>query len=300
VVWPHMRKCRYSVLIIFLSVRMLLGAEPGVGFISLQKKFIRDLFREKRYHDVIAETRRLRFMEPVTHNANDYDFFIYINYFLGGQYHTVVRGLANDPGAVNFQWRVLLSQSYLKIGMPVHALVALRNVPYSAIGVESRFPLLLRRAEAYLESRKYDRLLQEIKSAERFAEDSKRVSLLYDSVERHRDLPFKSVPLAVALSALIPGAGQVYTGKYLHGVLSFIGVLATAGGAWYFYKRNKDLSMTFMFFSGVFYIGNIYGAYNASSSVNEEIHRRFVGDVKKKFIPPYDAVEEVRNSEIFR
>jgi hypothetical protein len=296
-----MKYC-FTILVFFLLFSgFLMGAENSSELLLKQKRFVKELFYQKRYFDAIAEMRRLIAFDPDIDNRADYAFFIDINYFLGGQYKSVVKLVSARAGVLEYPNGTLLSQAYLKLGMNTSGLEAALNIRYSAVDAPLRYTLLARKAEAYLECGLYKELLDEINYAEQFVPERKKIALLREEVGRYRGLPFKSVPLAVALSVLIPGAGQMYAGKYILGIVSFVGVAAMAGGAYYFYRRKQtDLSFTFIFFSSVFYLGNIYGAYNASQTMNEDLDRSYRQTVKKKCIPVYDPSDEVRNNRIFR
>jgi hypothetical protein len=272
----------------------------GRDLISKQKIFIRDLYGQKRYFDVITETRRLMAFDPGG-DGRDYSFFIDINYFLGGQYRTVVMNIASRPGPADLRNSILLSQSYLKLGMNDRGLEAVLGVRYGPVDGRDRYPLLARKAEAYLACGLYRELAGEIRAAEPFIPENGRLRLLQEEVERYRQVPFKSIPLAVALSVLFPGAGQIYAGKWLQGVVSFIGIASLAGGAYLLHRQgNRNLSYTFVAFSSVLYLGNIYGAFNAAQTANEDLHRAFRGDIRKKCIPEYDPGEEVRENRALR
>ncbi len=289
------------VLIFFFMPAPAAAAAAGSDLVIRQKLFIRDLFGQKRYFDAIAETRRLMAFDPGGDSGGDYSFFIEINLFLGGQYRSVVRDITARPGPPDHRTSVLLSQSYLKLGMNERGLEAALRVRYGAVDGPLRYPLLARRAEAYLACGMYRELVEEIGAAEHFIPDGGRLRLFREEMERYRQIPLKSVPLAVALSVVIPGAGQIYAGKWLLGIVSFIGVASLAGGAYLLYRQgSKNLSYTFIAFSSVFYLGNIYGAFNAAQSVNEDLRRDFSGDVKRKCIPGYDPDEEVRRNRIFQ
>ena len=288
-------------MFIIVSYGSLTGAENKNELILKQKKFVRELFFEKRYFDVIAEMNRLIALETGADNRRDYAFFIGVNYFLGEQYKSAVTFLSTRSDILEYRNRILLSQTYLKLGMNAHGLETALTIRYDAVNASFRYPLLARKAEAYMECGLYRELLDEISYAEQFVPEREKLALLREEVARYRSLPFKSVPLAVALSVFIPGAGQMYAGKYILGIVSFLGVAAMAGGAYYFYRHKKtDLSYTFIFFSSVFYVGNIYGAYNASQTMNENIDRSFRETVRKKCIPVYDPAGEVKNNRIFQ
>jgi len=289
-----------AIVLLAAAFSSMASAETG-GLVGRQKRFIRDLFSQQRYFDVISETRRLMALDPAGDGRNEYTFFMDVNYFLGRQYRTVVANITSRPGPPDYRAGILLSQSYLRLGMNGRSLEAALRVPYGAVEIPGRYPLLARRAEAYLECGLYRELLEEIGTAGRYIPDGDRVGLLRDEVERFRKIPLKSVPLAVALSVLFPGAGQMYAGKWVHGVVSFIGVASLAGGAYLLYRQgNRKLSSVFMAFTSVFYLGTIYGAYNAAQTANEDLHRTFRDGIRKKCIPAYDPAGEVRDNGIFR
>jgi len=295
---------KYCFIILIFSILFcgsLMGAENKNELVLKQKEFVRELFFEKRYFDVIAETNRLIALDANADDRRDYAFFIDVNYFLGGQHKSVVKSVSARAGIKDYRSEILLSQSYLKLGMNARGLETALNIRYSAVNPSLRYPLLARKAEAYIECGLYRELLDEIKYAEQFVPEREKLALLREEVVRYRSLPFKSVPLAVALSVFIPGAGQMYAGKYILGIVSFVGVAAMAGGAYYFYRHKQtDLSYTFIFFSSVFYLGNIYGAYNASQTMNESLDRSFRDAVKKKCIPVFEPAGEVKNNRIFQ
>ncbi|MBP7737951.1 MAG: hypothetical protein KA369_18380 [Spirochaetes bacterium] len=287
------------LFVIFPAPRGASAAESDL--VTRQKIFIRDLFAQKRYFDVITETRRLMVFDRGDGNRRDYNFFININYFLGGQYRSVVAAMASRSGPRDSRESILLSQAYLKLGLCGPALETAAPVSYGAVEAPRRYPLLARKAEAYIQCGLYRELVEEVRAAERHVPDGDRLRLLSEEAEGYRRIPFKSVPLAVALSVFIPGAGQMYAGKWLQGAVSFVGVAALAGGAFLLHRQgHRNLAYTFIAFSSVFYLGTIYGAFNAARSVNEDLEGAYREKVKKRCEPAYDPVEEVRDNRVFR
>jgi hypothetical protein len=291
----------YFVLLLLALPAYQHTAAAESGLIPMQKNFVKGLFSQKRYFDAIAETRRLMAFDADTGVRADYEFFINVNYFLGGQYNTAAKNIAAQKAPLDFRDGVLLSQSYLRLGMKSLSLQTALNIRYGSADVSSRYALLARKAEAYLENGLYRELLEEISSAEPYVAERGKIAALREEVGRYRGLPFKSAPLAVALSVFIPGAGQMYAGRYLLGAASFLGVAATAGGAYYFHRRRRsDLTYTFIFISSLLYLGNIYGAFSSAHYANEEVDRSFKDTVRRKCIPDYDPAGEVRRSRIFQ
>ncbi len=294
----------YRLLAILLF--FVMSASGGVSaaesdLATGQKIFIRTLFAQKRYFDVITETRRLMVFDQDAGSHRDYNFFININYFLGGQYRSVVAALSARSGTRDSRESILLSQAYLKLGLCGSALETAAPVSYGAVDAKNRFPLLARKAEAYIQCGLYRELVEEVRAAERHVPDGSRLRLLLDEAGEYKRIPFKSVPLAVALSVLIPGAGQMYAGKWLQGAVSFVGVAALAGGAFLLHRQgHRNLAYTFIAFSSVFYLGTIYGAFNAARSANEDLEGVYREKLKKRCGPAYDPAEEVRDNRVFR
>jgi len=86
---------------------------------------------------------------------------------------------------------------------------------------------------------------------------------------------YKSGLLAGTLSAILPGAGRAYIGKYGQGVISLmictiVGLQAAEG-----YKKDGPNSIRFISYSTAFtslYIANIWGSAAAAQNVNNEFN----------------------------
>lgn len=292
----------YFIVILVLAFSIpLLAADGDSAHTARQKRFIAELYYQKRYFDAIAETRRLLFAEKNADARRDYDFFVAVNYFLGGQYRSVIAAISPHNPGLDFRSGMVLSQSYRALGMPDRCLAILKNFRYEALSADQRYPLLVRRSEAYLACGLYRELVDEIETAAPHVTDRTTLDRMRAEAEGYRRLPLKSVPLAVALSVVIPGAGQMYAGKYLLGAISFLGIAAMAGGACLFYKkRTREISYTLIFFSSVLYLGNIYGAYNAAQSANNGLYKGYQERVRRACIPPYDPAGSLRDNRVFQ
>jgi len=86
------------------------------------------------------------------------------------------------------------------------------------------------------------------------------------------------------MSAFAPGLGQCYSGYPGEGLISILSVAAAAAGGVYMKNRDrKGFSYTMFFFSGVFYTGNIYGAYNSAEKYNNDQLRSRHENVMSKY-----------------
>jgi hypothetical protein len=95
-------------------------------------------------------------------------------------------------------------------------------------------------------------------------------------LRRYETLPRKSAWLAGAMSAVIPGLGRVYIGRWPDGLMSFLLVGVTAGlSAQGFYEDGRDSVRGWILGSiaALLYVGNVYG-----SAVGAIVQRRDAED----------------------
>lgn len=99
-------------------------------------------------------------------------------------------------------------------------------------------------------------------------------------LQEHPNISERSPTLAGIFSALLPGAGQLYAGRPMDALSSFMvtGLFAFAA-----YEALREDVETTAFITGglglVFYLSGIYGAVNAAERYNNESHRRFRQEV---------------------
>ena len=95
-------------------------------------------------------------------------------------------------------------------------------------------------------------------------------------LRRYDSLPRKSPWVAAALSAVVPGLGRVYIGRWPDGLISFLLVGLTAGlSAQGFYDDGRDSVRGWILagFGALLYAGNVYG-----SAVGALVQRREAED----------------------
>lgn len=99
-------------------------------------------------------------------------------------------------------------------------------------------------------------------------------------LQEHPDVSERSPTLAGIFSAVIPGAGQLYAGRPMDALSSF---MVTGLFAFATYEALREDVQTTAFITGglglVFYLSGIYGAVNAAERYNNESHRRFRQEV---------------------
>ncbi|MBL0072600.1 MAG: hypothetical protein IPP34_12695 [Bacteroidetes bacterium] len=92
------------------------------------------------------------------------------------------------------------------------------------------------------------------------SEEQKSLKLYADTL---RNYPKRSAVVAGVLSAIIPGAGKVYSGKLGQGLAAFLEIAALGGATAEYYFRSGPESAGFIIFGtlfSLFYVGNIWGS----------------------------------------
>jgi hypothetical protein len=285
----------YKSLFIFLTIIFIFSntsfAEVKQDeFLNKQKRFIKELYNNKKYFDCIAETQRLLEYKNIA-NQNEYLFLINACYYFGGQYKTVISRSQNIDTTNKDSQRLpnlfLLSHSYLNIGYTDPGKEILYKLDYPDISETGRSELFIHRAEFLIKQFEYQNILTEIENAHKYFNKFNRSFSIQDfkkDIEGYREIGLKSKWLSVSLSALLPGAGQVYSGRIMDGLLSLAAVAGSVYGACYFHnKKDKPMVMTFTFFSCLFYSGNLYGAYNSAEDTNKKLNEVFSNNIIKKY-----------------
>jgi len=107
-------------------------------------------------------------------------------------------------------------------------------------------------------------------------------------LEKGNHLSGKSPLVAGVLSAIIPGSGQMYAGRFYDGMVSFVlnasFLYLSAEG---FRTGNNSTGLFFGVIELGWYSSNIYGAVNAANKYNKEIKAEFVKGLKKKYEFPF-------------
>jgi len=269
-----MKKLICFLSILFFSVQIYADND----FLKRQKKFVKELYLEKKYFDAIAEARRLSLYD----NNRDIEYFIYMNYYLAGQYKTVVSQYGAQGGERSLYDALLVSMSYFNFGMFGDAYDFLLKFDYGKDN--DNFNLFLNRAIFLLHKKDMEKLEAEFAHAKNFLQDDYNFLSLREELQRFKDAGLKSPAGSACMSAIVPGLGQVYSGYIVDGIISFAAVLSTAmAGSYFKSKGEMGYSYTAYFFSGLFYAGNIYGAYNGAEKRNNKIISDEYNKIKEKY-----------------
>lgn len=250
----------------FILFTVISSADEKI-FRKKEIKFINELYNSGRYFDCIAETEKIQMEE----NNPEIEYFIFSNYYLAGQYETVINNYVPDMSSEEMQFKslLLLSGSFFKKGRYLDSYKTLKKVEYEDLPENFIFTMFLRRVEPLVATCETGMIDRELEISDPFLKDNFEYRKLRNELMLYKNNGIKNPTYAAMMSAVLPGLGQCYSGYLGEGIISFAAVVAAAAGGLYMRDSGeKGFSYTLFFFSGLFYGGNIYGACNSAMKVN--------------------------------
>ncbi len=101
--------------------------------------------------------------------------------------------------------------------------------------------------------------------------------------QRGRSLPRRSPALAGLFSALLPGAGRAYCGRFGDAFYSFMLIAGTAyASSYYRLHHHSSQSLIFGSMGFFFYLGDIYGSIKGAEIFNEQAEGQLQDRIEKK------------------
>jgi hypothetical protein len=96
---------------------------------------------------------------------------------------------------------------------------------------------------------------------------------MLDRSEDGLELRRRSPLLSASMSAILPGSGRAYCGRWGDALVNLIVVGASAGGSVALWESDREFALTLGVLSAFFYAGNVYGSYVGAKWFNEQQHR---------------------------
>jgi len=97
-------------------------------------------------------------------------------------------------------------------------------------------------------------------------------------IQDYQQLQTKNKFIAATFSAIIPGTGKIYAGRWKDGIFSLIFVGTSAYQAYRGFSKNGINSVYGWIFTGIsmsFYAGNIWGAVDATNNYNNQLYEKY-------------------------
>jgi hypothetical protein len=271
----------WCCLLLCFFPKLLLSQEPSTS------SFADYLFGKGEYYRAITEYHRYLFFSTKSFEDTNYcKTQIFKCYYFGEDYQEALTIAENAYRTIPFQrtfyrnqWNNFGAVCYLRIGFPKSALKCLEQQKD-----EPQAEFL--RGVAYFQLFDWDSAMEKFTSLK----DTKDVSIakfsekLVECVHKGQYLSQKSPLIAGVSSALIPGSGYIYLGKYQTGLSSLLVNSLLIGTTYELQKKGYRFTsgLSFLLAFG-WYVGNIYGSINSSIEQNQETKAALVNESLENF-----------------
>jgi len=241
------------------------------------------LFEEEDYHRAISEYKRFVYLFPREPRIGQARFKMGMSYQRSGYLENAIEVfdgiLAERPSP-----EVARSVEY-EIGKCLFLGGDYSRSSESLKGINTQRSLALA-GWALLRARKY-RDASDCFALAREVEPGGYLDHLCGSLSRESlggdSIPRKSARLAALLSAPVPGAGRVYSGRVGDGIFSFLLVAASYVGAYSYHQDEEHaLSLGLLGLGLLFHAGDVYGAFNSARLYNSVGQEDFVKGIESR------------------
>ena len=279
-------KIRLIVTIFFLMIvfpvcpafSQVLTIEPDQQF-----AFAQHLYQNGQYRRAAEEYQRFAFFFPQDSRGRGALYLAADAYFNSREFDIAIEILKDlsrktplDTVAVKAFF--LMAECYLQMGTPSQAMVQLHNLTALSDDPDVHDRAYFRMGWIYIEQMDW-KAAQHAFSRIR-AESPLPASELSAALNQSTTIPQKSPALAGTLS-IVPGAGQLYCGRYQDALAAFlvnVGLVWAAVDA--FDQEQYALGGLLTFVGAGFYTGNIYSAVSSAHKYNLHRKQQFIDRLK--------------------
>jgi TolA-binding protein len=256
------------------------------------------LFQDGDYFRAITEYKRFLFLSPTDPRAGRVQLQIGLAYLRGQQwedarrtFHTVAQQHPADELGVEAAF--LIGETAYLQGQYAQAIRDLRPLAerygQTPAGEKARYRL----GWSYLQTRQWTEAARTFAVIEPQSSLFPSARALTEAARQAEELPRKSPALAGALSAVVPGTGHVYTGRFRDGFIAFLlngaflvaGIEAVAAG-------NEAAAGLLFFFEAAWYSGSIYGAVNAAYKWNRDQEDQWLHGLERQHDPALRSLSQ--------
>lgn len=270
---------RFLLLILLLGQLGVVWAAqaPSIGSGPEQLLgFAQQLFETGEYYRAITEYHRFLFLYPEHPKTAYAHFQIGACYFGGQQWEDAIKTWrANLDKPLPAKWRqqtlYQIAASFYQLGRYARCRQYLEQLEQEYPQTPLRLASQKLLAASYLRQERWADAAQVARQM-----DLANARQLGDQIAQGTQLPLKSPRRAAGLSAVLPGAGQLYAERPQDALAAFLlnGVFiwATLEA---FSRDNEVAGGILLFFEAGWYFGNIYSAINSTHKYNRKITRNF-------------------------
>jgi TolA-binding protein len=296
--WRQRRWCISLLGLLLLSATPLCSqpAQPALPSDPLTDAerilgFADALFNDGDYFRAITEYKRFLFLFPTDARAGRVQLQIGLSYQRGQQWEDARQTFESiaqqHPDAeIRAEAAYLVGETSFRQGRYSQAIAEMRPVVarYRQTPVGERARYLL--GWSYLRARQWPEAAQTFETIDATSPLFPSSRTLADAAREGENLPRKSPVLAGLMSAVIPGTGHFYTGRFRDGTVALLlngaflvaGIEAVSAG-------NEAAAGLLLFFEAAWYSGTIYGAVNAAQKYNRDLEERWLQGLERQHSP---------------
>ena len=273
----------------------LIDADQILGFADA-------LFNDGDYFRAITEYKRFLFLYPTDARAGRVQLQVGRSYQRGQQWDEARQTFAriaqqHADAAIRAEATYLIGETSFQQGRYAQAIAELRPVAerYGQTPVGERARYLL--GWGYLRTRQWPEASQTFEAIATTSPFFPSSRALAEAAREGEHLPRKSPALAGLMSAIVPGTGHFYSGRWRDGTVALLlngaflaaGIEAVSAG-------HEAAAGVLLFFEAAWYSGAIYGAVNAAHKYNRDLEERWLQGLERQQSPAGRSLSRVSPS----
>ncbi|MDH5187184.1 MAG: hypothetical protein OEW70_09000 [candidate division WOR-3 bacterium] len=236
------------------------------------------LYASRYFFDAATEYERLLYNFPSDSNSDYIRFKLGLSYLKAnesGKGENIIRKIIETSTPYSRKAQLALAENFS------------RNYQFAQARIEIRDLIIF--TDDSTENQQLNRILgwieleeNEFKKAEyhfSVAQDSAMVKETQSLNQLLRKDPF----IAMLLSSIVPGSGEIYSGHYWTGIASFLVNAASIAGFVYSINQKNylDAALIFSIFFNRFYLGSRQNAYDFAVEYNEKLYKEKIRNLKR-------------------
>lgn len=285
---------RYPAILIF-ALMLLCGHVVHAGEMSAEKmlSFADDLFERGDYYRAITEYERVIFFHPDHALANTARLQIAHAYLKGDRIDQAIErlkelstDLANEETGRKASF--MLGEAYYQKREYSRAADYFENFIETYPGDARVDAARIRIGWSYLRQGKWRQAGEEFGKLPPDSPLHAQAEGLVEGARNYPGIPVKSPGLAGGLSAVLPGAGQLYVNRPGDALVSFLLNGAFIWATVEAFQNDNDVTGgILLFFESGWYLGNIYNAMNGAQKYNRRNEQKYLDGLQEKYRVSY-------------
>ena len=265
---------------------------------AVEPAFADSLFREGDYLNAAHEYKRLLFLYPDTSQSDFIAFRVAASYQNAGKLESAIRAYqflidTYPESSLVARCKNNIAQCRILSGDSEQGITSLKRFliehKQSDLAPRVHFTIGMLHIDKgeWAEASSVWNSVSVTYSKSPFAEVSDRLARMVKNAET---LPHRSPMVAGALSVLVPGSGQIYTGRTVDGLYAFVSVAILGGASFYYADQERYEVAVPVGILGAFFYGNsIYQSIQTARAFNLQQERLFRSRLQ----------QEIRDSGLF-